>query len=590
MEGRAKRYTKMIALGRACQCPHQVRRITRNAAASYFDWLGTPLPGLLQVLEQGFAGCFEREDLEISADQSTVLHKRFGMSYRHLFSRLPGTELVDSTALDREYNEKRAKMDALAQRWVEMMRGDERLLFVRHDTIDEKGASLLLAALTRQAEKARVDLLTVLPSGMQWTSPDSRIHVESGIEMSGPQNWKGDDQLWDRVLQKYWHTEGNAPAARLRAQTRPMAHDAKSPVIAFQVPNEIGLGHMNRMACVALALRELDGGVRSVFVVEGSSHGVLEAMGLPCVSMPALQALRNGNGWSPWEKEDRKALVDIVADAVVESLEPDLAVYDCFPSAAFVKAAARRGIRNVLCLRKMRDFDAYMQENRVSAVLHSCEFILVPHAQEDAALPTILQDRAVYVGPIVKALPIDPTPLQIRMNLPDKRILLITAGGGGHEDTPEFLQVSLEAAALLQLKLPDLAILLVPGPLFTAWSLLNIPASIRVLPYDPLFTETCATADIVISQAGYNSAHELALLGTPTVMVPARRGFDDQFERAAQMAGQWPHIHTVADPAPDAIARVVEELLAHPQPRIRLDAPEGAYLAAAHLLRTLGRM
>ena len=238
----------------------------------------------------------------------------------------------------------------------------------------------------------------------------------------------------------------------------------------------------------------------------------------------------------------------------------------------------------------MKDLDLYMQETRVKAVLQACATILVPHTEEESPLPPELQNRAVYVGSIVKPLPQDPVPLQIRMNLPGRRILVITAGGGGHVDTPEFLQISLQAASLLQAKVPDLAALLIPGPLFTSWSELIIPANVRVLPYDPKFAETCATADVVISQAGYNSANELVLLGTPTVMIPAQRGFDDQFERAAQMAVLSPHMHVVTDASPENVARQVEKMLMNPQPRVRREPPDGAYLAAAHLLQTLGRL
>lgn len=581
------RYARMIALGRSCQCPHQVRRATRNKSASYFDWLGTPLPGLLAILQRGFEGCFEREDLHISPDRTTVHHRQFGLSYRHLFSRLPNTELIDPEALDSEYEEKREKMDMLAQRWVESI-VTEPTLFVRHDTMSFAEAKLLYDELARQAGPNRAELLVVLPPGEQWTCHHRGIYVESGAPMSEPGNWTGDDQIWDRVLERYWSGHKDAPASK--AARANISAAAAGPLVIFQVPNEIGLGHMNRAGCVATAMRELDPGVRSLFVVEGSSHGVVEGMGHPVVSLPAPQAMRDTNGWAQWTKEGRGALVNSLADALVESLAPNLVVYDCFPSGAFVRAAARRAIPSVLCLRKVKDWNIYMERSAVKLVLHDCETILVPHEEQDADLPEILLPRAVFVGPIVKPLPIEPVPVQVRLGLGGRRALVITAGGGGHPDTMAFLELALAGAARLRQQWPDLVTLLIPGPLFQAWEQLPAAEGTRVLPYDPRFTETCATADLVFAQAGYNSANELALLGTPTIMVPAVRGFDDQFERAAQLASQWPHIRYLREPSVTELVELAEELLLNPKPRVRADSPDGAYLAAAHLLHMLGRL
>ena len=580
-------FSRMIALGRSCQCPHQVRRITGNKSASYFDWLGTPLPGLMAILQRGFNGCFEREDLQISGDRSTVHHREFGFSYRHLFSRIAGSELIEPQALDREYEEKRTKMDMLAQRWVENI-VSEPTLFVRHDAMTAAEAQLLIEELTRQAGLNHVELLVVLPPGKPWESPHPHIHVVSGVEMSGPGNWQGDDALWDAVLENFWHGKKRVSSSSLSSVSRRSASYA--PLVVFQVPNQIGLGHMNRMGCVASALRELDSDVRSLFVVEGSSHGLLEGMGLPVISFPALQALHSNHGWSKWSKEDRGCLIDSMADSLVDSIAPDLVVYDCFPSVAFVKAAARRGIESILCLRKMKDYPAYMEKGGPKLVLRACHSIIIPHDASEAHLPEILLPRAVFVGPIVKPLPVDPAPLQARMALQGKRVLVITAGGGGHPDTTAFLRLALEAADFLRSSHPDLVTLLIPGPLFRELDQLTLCASTRVLPFDSRFTETCATADIIVAQAGYNSANELAYLGTPTIFVPALRGFDDQFERASQLAASWPHLHSLHHPSPGQIVTLATQLLLTPQPRIRFDVPDGAYLAAGHLLQTLGRL
>jgi predicted glycosyltransferase len=580
-------FARLVGIGRSCQCPHQLRRITGDNTAAYFDWLGTPMPGLLEVLRRDFTNCFERKDLVISPDRTTVLHREHKLSYRHLFAHIRGTQIIDPAALDREYEDKRTKMKVLAERWIESIQR-EPTLFVRHDEITEEDARLLFEQLARQAISNRVELLVILPPGNSWVSTHPSIHVATGIPPSGPGNWQGDDAQWDAVIEPFWEKRP-IPIPVAAAILKPKPGNA-TPLIVFQVPNQIGLGHMNRMSCVATAMREIDPEVRFVFVVEGNSHGMLESMGHPTITLPALQSIRNAPEWSEWDKDVRSDLVLSMATALVENLQPSLIVYDCFPSLAFVKAATHRGVPSVLCLRKMKDYPAYMERGGPKLALRASESILVPHSPEEAELPEVLERRAVFVGPIVRALPVDPLPLQTRLGLQDQRVLVITAGGGGHPDTMHFLRLALQAAEMLRSSHPDLVVLLIPGPLFRAWEELKLTDATRVLPFDPHFLETCATADLVFAQAGYNSANELTYLGTPTVMVPAHRGFDDQFERANQLSSLWPHIHTLPEPTPEHLAMLATRILAHPEPRIRTQVPEGAYLAAAHLLHILERL
>jgi hypothetical protein len=42
--------------------------------------------------------------------------------------------------------------------------------------------------------------------------------------------------------------------------------------VLFQPLNHIGLGHINRLAVITLALHELDEGIRTPFVVEEPGH------------------------------------------------------------------------------------------------------------------------------------------------------------------------------------------------------------------------------------------------------------------------------------------------------------------------------
>ena len=594
-------FNPLISLGRHCQCAYQIRRFTQDTYTSYFDWVGAPFHGLLDVLSTSFHNTFERADLAVSADGTHVKHLRTGFIYRHLFSRLPGTEMVDPGALDREYVEKRSKMDYLGRKFLSQVR-EQASLYVRHDDLSLDEAHLLLQALDQVSGAEQNHLLIVSSKPEAWTTDHPRIQAHAGVPMSsGPNDWKGDNTLWDIVLRPYGELQAqpgpgeinDLASARMEApppdRSRVKTKAKKRLTVLFQVPNEIGLGHISRQASVALALREMAPAVRVVFAIAGDSHGLLDAYSLPYLALPVARKMTLAAGWNNWLQAERRALVEGISESIVRTIEPDLVVFDCFPHPHIVDLAIAFDIKTVLCLRNMKDFASYQQDLTVRRLLDSCRSIISPHTEGESRLPLEWRSRALFSGPIVKPLPIDPMPVQLRLTLPNKRVIVITAGGGGHVDTKAFLEICLMAVAVAHAQCDDIAAVLIPGPLFKAWDALTLKAGmeLRVLPFDARFSEICATADLVLAQAGYNSATELALLGTPTLLIPAHRGFDDQFERAKQMAVTWDNVHTIAEISPSLIAQRIIELLATPLTRIRQDSPDGAYGAAAHLVRIL---
>jgi predicted glycosyltransferase len=362
------------------------------------------------------------------------------------------------------------------------------------------------------------------------------------------------------------------------------------PFVLFQVPNQIGLGHMNRMACVALALRELDPAVNFLFVVEGSSHGLLESFGLPCLSLPTPYEVDSSGAWGNWIDSKKVSLMQGLVNSIIEQTSPDLMVYDCFPSEYFVRAACAGHIDTIICIRKMKDFRQYANDRRVTPVLDSDAAILIPHLRGEFSLPQDLASRATYVGPIVKPLPIDPVPVHIRFELVGKQVILISAGGGGHRDTTAFFNFCLAAFAEARIDNENLAAILVTGPLFHDWHKLMLTSNVRICPFDPDFTSNCATADLILSQAGYNSVNELATLAAPTILIPATRGFDNQFERAVDAGNRYPNIDCFSGSSIHELAKLIKYRLEKMSDRVRLEAPDGAYLAALEILKTVSRV
>jgi Putative papain-like cysteine peptidase (DUF1796) len=194
---------RIISLGRHCQTAYQIRRFTGDDTAFYFDWVRTPHRGLATILRDGFAGCFLRENLEITQDRTCVMDKANGILFRHMFSKLPGTAIVDPNSLDREFEIRKQKIDFLIKRWRETMQMEE-ILFVRQDTPDLSEATELYDVLLRQIPRHRFELLLVIPPEHEWSAEHPRIHVERGGDLpSGPSDWKGENTVWDRILAKY---------------------------------------------------------------------------------------------------------------------------------------------------------------------------------------------------------------------------------------------------------------------------------------------------------------------------------------------------------------------------------------------------
>jgi predicted glycosyltransferase len=71
-----------------------------------------------------------------------------------------------------------------------------------------------------------------------------------------------------------------------------------------------------------------------------------------------------------------------------------------------------------------------------------------------------------------------------------------------------------------------------------------------------------ALADLVVSEGGYNSVHEIRLAGTPAAFVPGARRYDDQRERVDELTALG--LAAMADGAPDAVAARIAEVAASP--------------------------
>jgi hypothetical protein len=198
------RYERLISLGRHCRTAYQIRRLTGDETAFYFDWLRTPHSGLVQVLRSDFKGTFEKQNLVLTEGGTLVTDLSNGIGFRHIFSKLPEQNTIDPTAIDREYSTQHEKLNFLAARWHQAIRRHS-ILFVRQDTPSTAQAAELYDALLSQTGSNPIALLIVVPPSCELTVDHPCIFVERGDEFaSGKKDWKGADEIWCQILSKYW--------------------------------------------------------------------------------------------------------------------------------------------------------------------------------------------------------------------------------------------------------------------------------------------------------------------------------------------------------------------------------------------------
>jgi predicted glycosyltransferase len=344
--------------------------------------------------------------------------------------------------------------------------------------------------------------------------------------------------------------------------------------VLFHPLNHIGLGHINRLAVIALALHELDNYVRTPFVVEEAAHVLLEALGLPYVPLPSSHAMSDSAAWVAWTEGERSALQVQISASILRNISPQVVVFDCLPSRAFAEVVVESEIPIVLCLREMRDLASYLAH--VRGLLEHVSLIVIPHPEGMIDLPDELAVKSCFVGQIAR----HSTPLAIPESDSATARIVISGGGGGYPGTVEFYNLAMKAIANLRGRHPGLKAQLIAGPLFRDWPLLQPVDGIALIPFEPDTTSKFAEADLVICQAGYNTVAELEQLGTKTLLVPAERQWDDQFARADRAMRARGNFRVFRGGTAAELADVAAEFLRERLPSVIVPKPEGGIKAA----------
>jgi UDP-N-acetylglucosamine:LPS N-acetylglucosamine transferase len=351
----------------------------------------------------------------------------------------------------------------------------------------------------------------------------------------------------------------------------------KPRCILFQPPNHVGLGHISRLAAIALCIRQQEPSIRVQFAVEGGSHQLLESLGLPFISIPSAHVLYKTADWSEWSVEERNGIALEISRAILKSVAPDIVVFDCFPSLAMITAAIERGTPMVLTLREMKETAAYLAT--IQKFADKFVAVIVPHDPGTITAEPPWQSRIHFVGNVVRpAVPGEAAP---------RYPIVITGGGGGRPRTVDFYSLALDAVAILRRDTADTGCLLVTGPLFTEWLELRLVDGVRVLPYAPNLPSVLAAASLVICRAGYNTIGEVSQAGVRSICIPVKSGYDDQLARAAQSARSDARFAVFDQTDPTALAALMRRALAEPAVPVTVRASNGGPAAARILIDLL---
>lgn len=199
-----RKFDKVLSLGRACDTAFQIRRHFKQREAYPFDWLVTPYPALINLLERDFSGFLLDENLQ--ADGKYVVDKGSGIAMMHDFE----TPALYQQTLDVV----RAKYQRRIKRWLSLVNGGASILFVRsqqyvdHNNLGEEQSRALLKLLQQKYKNAKVHLLVQNPPGAAIPEVVEKNFWLLQLKPPDPWEWSGDDAAWSEMFQRVKRSMG----------------------------------------------------------------------------------------------------------------------------------------------------------------------------------------------------------------------------------------------------------------------------------------------------------------------------------------------------------------------------------------------
>lgn len=192
---------------------HECRRTLLTpdrGSASYerhvFDWAITPFSAVMEQLESGFAGAYERADLVL--DSGEAVNRCFGTRHPHDFHASDPSVGLTEADIDAQFDNARGKFDHLARRFGELGTRPGRFLYVFEGWPYWGHVERVLAKLGGGPEH---DFRLLL---VGYEGDDPQPYEQLGDRVAWTQiprevrkapefNWEGDDDHWDTALRPW---------------------------------------------------------------------------------------------------------------------------------------------------------------------------------------------------------------------------------------------------------------------------------------------------------------------------------------------------------------------------------------------------
>ena len=173
----------LIGLGHRCDVAFQLRMHSEENVAHYFDWLATPIDGVIKIIEADF-DVFHPDHLDLETDHNPhcVEDKITGTMFHHQFPLYAGHMQPDFLLY---YDIFHRKFQHLANRFRTYMATKPVTLVRQHITGQE--ALQLEKAVAKCFPNADVQFLYVVRTGEEFTTPRGHARLLKG---DGSKSWR----------------------------------------------------------------------------------------------------------------------------------------------------------------------------------------------------------------------------------------------------------------------------------------------------------------------------------------------------------------------------------------------------------------
>jgi hypothetical protein len=191
-----------VGLGQHCESTYQIRRITVQESAYFFDWLEIDLEFVQKAIETDFQGLLRSGRMALTSDGGGAVDLDAGIEFYHEFTPRPDADLTVAD-VEEQLPAVREKLAFLASRWREMVTSPARVLYVRQDANGVESVDDLCRLRDTIADRypghefAILWLRRSVPEGVGKLPPGIAFR-EVGLI---PGRWQGDDEAWDALFE-----------------------------------------------------------------------------------------------------------------------------------------------------------------------------------------------------------------------------------------------------------------------------------------------------------------------------------------------------------------------------------------------------